>query len=207
MFYWDTGILLEENFLILKKLLFVHHLATLPSNSLASEIYQLQKNDSSLPGLVQDCNDYLSSLNITSDPSSFTKYQWKKTIKDRLHSKNKSDLINPINSYKKLDKQKLLEESYGRKSYISTMTLKQSRTFFSARSMMLSTVQTNFKNDPLFAANNYRCECGDEDNQNNLLTCPIYEHLREGLDLVNSDIDLVTYYQLVIKERLGENKT
>ena len=207
MYYWDTGILLEENFIILKKLLFLHHLATLPSNSLAAEIYQLQKEDSSLPGLVRDCEEYLSSLNISSDPSSFSKYQWRKTVKANLHAKNKNDLLQQINSYKKLDKQKLSEESYGRKSYLSTMTLKQSRTFFASRSMMLSTVQTNFKNDPLFAANNYRCECGEEDTQDNLLTCHLYEHLREGLDLVNSDIDLVTYYQLVINERRSENNT
>ena len=73
--------------------------------------------------------------------------------------------------------------------------------------MMLSTVQANFKSDPVFAANNYRCECGDEDNQDNLLTCPLYEHLRKGLDIVKSDIDLVTYFQLVLKQRLEEKKT
>ena len=90
--------------IILKKLLFLHHLATLPSNSLAAEIYQLQKEDSSLPGLVRDCEEYLSSLNISSDPSSFSKYQWGGNVKANLHAKNKNDLLQQINSYKKLDK-------------------------------------------------------------------------------------------------------
>ena len=106
-----------------------------------------------------------------------------------------------------MDSDKLSDEDYGRKSYLSSMTLSQSRTFFSARSSMLSTVQANFKNHPQFKANNYKCECGDEDNQPNLLTCPLYDHLRVGLNLVNSDIDLVTYFQLVIEERQKENNT
>ena len=33
MFYWDSGFLLEDNFIMLKKLPFLHHLSTLPSNS------------------------------------------------------------------------------------------------------------------------------------------------------------------------------
>ena len=155
MFYWDSGFLLEENYIMLKKLLFLHHLSTLPSTSLAAEVYQLQKEDSTLPGLVQDCKEYLSTLNIQSDPAEFNKYQWKRKIKEVLHSKNKQDLREQINSYKKLDKKKLLDEEYGRKSYLSTMNLRQSRTFFSSRSMMLSTVQANFKSEPVVAANNY----------------------------------------------------
>ena len=85
------------------------------------------------------------------------------------------------------------------------MTLSQSRTFFSARSSMLTTVQANFKNNPEFKVNGYKCKCGEEDNQKNLLNCPLYENLREGLDLINSDIDVVTYFQLVIEERQKEH--
>ena len=72
---------------------------------------------------------------------------------------------------------------------------------------MLTSVQANFKNNPEYKANGYKCKCGEEDNQANLLTCPLYEHLRDGLDLINSDIDLVTYFQLVIEERQKANTT
>ena len=122
-------------------------------------------------------------------------------MKHQIHIKNKSDLISLLNSYKKLDVDKFTNEEYGVKSYLKTMNISQSRTFFSSRSMMLSTIQWNFKNDPLFAADEFLCECGDLDTQANLLTCRLYEHLRDGLDLAGSDTDLVKYYQLVINER------
>ena len=44
-FYWDTGVLLAENLVMLKKLLFYHYLSVLPEDSLAKEIYNLQKEN------------------------------------------------------------------------------------------------------------------------------------------------------------------
>ena len=202
-YYWDTGSLLEENFIILRKLLFLHHLATLPGSALAREVYELQKEDSS--AFVLECKTYMNSLDITVDPGSFSKYTWRKLILRKIHSKNKSELLSLLDSYKKLDRNKFENEEYGQKSYLKTMTTTQSRTFFSSRSMMLTSVQWNFKSKPVFAANEYKCECGDLDTQANLLTCRLYKHLREGLDLVGSDTDLVKYYQLVISERQTED--
>ena len=147
----------------------------------------------------------MNILNLKSNTVSFSKYHWQKLVKQRTHEKNKSDLLSLLKSYKKLDVEKFTKEEYGLKSYLKTMTISQSRTFFSARSMMLSSVQWNFKNDPVFAANEYMCECGDLDTQANLLTCRLYEHLRDGLDLAGSDTDLVKYYQLVINERQKED--
>ena len=67
---------------------------------------------------------------------------------------------------------------------------------------MLSTVQWNFHNNPEYRENEYRCICNEHrDDQASLLTCKLYTHLREGLDLYSSDADLVTYFQLVIQER------
>ena len=87
------------------------------------------------------------------------------------------------------------------------MKLSGSHTFFSARAKMLSTFQCNFKGNPEFAANDYMCVCKEHrDDQESVLTCHLYEHLREGLDLLNSDHHLVKYYQLVIEERNKERE-
>ena len=206
MFFWDTGTLLNENFLILQKLLLLHHIVSLSNNCLAKEVLLLQSEEEELPGLLKDCELHLQQLGIQSDPSSFTKPQWRKKIQYHIHLKNKTDLITQINSHKKLDKVKLSSESYGIKQYISTMKVSEARTFFASRSMMLSTVQYNFKNNPKYKANEYKCKCGDTDTQSNLLTCKLYRHLREGLDLSNSDTDLVRYFQLVIQERQEEQE-
>ena len=77
IFYWDTGILTPENFIIFKKLLFYHHLNQLPGDALAKEILTTQK-EKELPGLAKECMNYMNELGIHSDPSDHTKNQWKK---------------------------------------------------------------------------------------------------------------------------------
>ena len=64
---------------------------------------------------------------------------------------------------------------------------------------MLRTLQMNYKNKKEYVDNQYKCTCGEDDNQAHLVTCREYIHLREDLDLSNSD--LVTYYQRMIRER------
>ena len=107
-----------------------------------------------------------------------------------------------MQTYKKLDVEKLTDKGYGIKPYLAEMTVPRARTFFAARSSMLSTVKLNFKNKKEYAEKDYLCECGEHpDSQAALLTCRIYAHLKEGLNIFGSDNDLVTYYLRVIKDR------
>ena len=146
-------------------------------------------------------------LGIKEDPIFFTKPMWKKKVSSAVHSKNKQDLLLLLDSYKKLDKEKLKEEEYGQKKYLKSMNITNVRTLFSARASMLTTIKANFKGDPRYAATDYMCECGEhQDTQSNLLTCRLYERHREGLDLHNSDAHLVKYYQLIIQERQKDNE-
>ena len=62
--YWETGGLMMKWRIIEKKLLFLHHVATLPEGSLAKEILDVQTN-LSLPGLAQECQEWLISFNIS----------------------------------------------------------------------------------------------------------------------------------------------
>ena len=62
------------------------------------------------------------------------------------------------------------------------MKIVDARTFFSARSFMLSTVKWNSKSNPVYAAKDYKCACGKMDKQAHLLRCKLCEHIREGLD-------------------------
>ena len=135
------------------------------------------------------------------DPSIYNKYQWKKIIGSLIHTKNQSDILSQVQSYKKLEYESMKNELYGMKSYLKTMNLSESRTFFAARSHMLRSIQMNYKHNPEYVANNYKCFCGEDDHQSHLASCPSYSHLREGPDLAGSDRDLVLYYQRVIRER------
>ena len=200
IFYWDSGILTPENQIILKKLLFYHHLLTLPENSLAREIVEIQK-ERILQGLVKECDNVLNDLEITSDPSNFTKKHWKKIAKEAIQKKNRTELLDRMKSYKKLEPSRFAEEDCGAQPYLKNMNISYARTFFSSRAHMLKSVQMNFKRKEEYAANQYKCSCGEEDHQSHLISCPSYQHLRQGLDLERSDSDLVRYYQLIIKER------
>ena len=105
------------------------------------------------------------------------------------------------------DIEELSSEEYEEKPYISEMKVSQGRVFFSSRSFMLSTIQWNFQNKPEYKANQYLCRCKEHvDSQSSLLTCKLYSNQRIGLDLYNSDTDLVTYFQRIIQERRQEEE-
>ena len=202
-FYWDTGSLLIENHIIQRKLNFLYHLVTLPDSSLAKKIYTIQK-ENALPGLVKECEEHLIILGIFGDPALYTKYQWKKLIKNKVHAKNKSDLLIQIKDYKKLEYEKIISEEYGMKAYINAMTVTRARMFFAIRTQMVRTVQYNYRNKPEYRENNYLCRCGEEDRQSHLLGhCDVYSFCTEGLDL-SVPADLVTLFQRIINEREKE---
>ena len=200
--YWDTGSLMIENQIMQRKLLFLYHLMTLPENSLAKEIYLIQK-ENALPGLVNECEQFLSDLNIHADPSTFTKGQWKKIIRKKIQDRNKQLLLQQIREYKKLDYEEIVNEDYGLHDYLKTMTVTQARVYFSVRTQMLPTVQCNFRNKPEYIANQHKCLCGEEDVQSHLHYCVLYSHCREGLNMAKP-ADLVTFFQRVIGERERE---
>ena len=82
-----------------KKLLFIHHLATLPGESLAKEIYEIQKIFE-FPGLIQDCQETLVRMQIT-DISRFSKMHWKKLVKKYISGANEQELLERMKNYKK----------------------------------------------------------------------------------------------------------
>jgi hypothetical protein len=62
--YWETGGLMMQFRILQSKLLFIHHLETLPDDSLAKEVYDVQQRFA-FPGLVQECNDFMVTFGIT----------------------------------------------------------------------------------------------------------------------------------------------
>ena len=61
--YWQTGGMMMPNRILQKKLLFLHHVATLPTEGLAREIFEVQSS-SALPGLTAECLPYLVEFGI-----------------------------------------------------------------------------------------------------------------------------------------------
>ena len=73
------------------KLLILHHVATLPDDSLAREVFQVQE-ELDLPGLLQDCQEFLIERGITKF-SNYSKIQWKTFVKAKISKLNKTNIL------------------------------------------------------------------------------------------------------------------
>ena len=136
------------------------------------------------------------------DIRKFSKIQWKRLVKEKITKQNRLDLLGRIKSgFKKLDYNTLCEEKFEIKDYFKALNLPDARLKFSLRTKMTKTVQMNFKGNPRYAKNGWKClECDTSDTQDHIVRCRSYQDIRIGKDL-NSDKDLVDYFRAVIKMR------
>ena len=79
------------------------------------------------------------------------------------------------------------------------MNIHDGRTLFASCAQMLRTVRMSFKN--MYAEDDLKCICGEDDHLGHLHTCLSYLHLHQGLCIYESDHDLVILYQRIIRER------
>ena len=142
--------------IIKKKLIFLHHVETLPDGSLAKEVLDIQKK-LKLPGLAQECQEWLVKFDIYR-LDDFTKQQWKRLIKKKISEINKDDILSQIASYKKLKLEDYKDEEYKVQSYLNTLNIANARTKFKFKSFMLPTIKMSFPSDPNFARELWRFE-------------------------------------------------
>ena len=194
-----------KNRILKSKLLFLHHVATLPENSLAREIFETQKNFQ-LPGLFTECRDFLIKSDLMNFQA-YSKQQWKSCIKKCIQRENEAELREKMKTYKKLKIEDFASENCAAKDYIRSLNMADARVKFKLRSCMTPTVKMNFKNDAKYAAQLWKCEgCaklshnGYVDTQLHILWSEGYADLREDKNL-NDDQHLVAYIRSVISRR------
>ena len=154
--YWDTGGLPMNLRILKKKLMFLHHVKTLPDNSLAKEVVEAQEK-LSFPGLVKECQDFLNKFEIN-DVTSFTKLQWKSKVNKLISQANELDLKEKMKQYKKLNALELNNETSKVKQYIKDLDLRGARLRFKLRAKMTPTVKANFNNNKAFIKEKWTCE-------------------------------------------------
>ena len=185
----------------------LHHLQNLDTGSLASEIYIAQYKFN-FPGLVNECRELIRIYNlpnIIDDENVCTKVKWKNLVKQALRRRSENEIHEEVQTYSKL-RNKHNSEYLETKNYIKEMKIINSRTIFRARSSMLRDVKMNQKSNPRYAAELWKCDdCMSMDSQSHIIWCPGYAPLREGKNLYD-DMDLVTYFQQVMKIREEKSK-
>ena len=209
--YWETGGTLMKYRILQKKLTFIHHIATLPSTTLAREVFDVQ-DKLKLPGLLQECREFLVVNGIT-DLSKFSPYQWKTLVRKNVLKMNRDDILQMMKKpYKKISYNDHVKEKFHCQPYLKTMNISQARLRFKLKTGMTPTVQMNFPSSAEFANQLWTysgCSIrgtdgqlvGRRDTQSHIMICPGYTEYRQDLDLDN-DRDLVNYFCRVIKQRL-----
>ena len=142
-FYWQCATLTVDSYILQKKLLFIFHLANLPRNSLAFEVFTIQETES-LGGLLSENEEHLEKLNFSSTRN-MNKWQFRKLVKNYIVQRQKESLLQSMKSYKKISYDKCSMEEFERKSYFYEMNLNQIRDRFRISSSMVD-VRANFPN-------------------------------------------------------------
>ena len=111
-----------------------------------------------------------------------------------------------MQSYKKLDVDKLKRDEFQMKEYFNYMKLGDVRTKFAIDNRMVKTVKSDFPSDPTYTDELWQCEeCTRIDSIRHIKICPGYEELRADKDL-RKDSDLVLYFQEVLAKRSENNE-
>ena len=78
----------------------------------------------------------------------------------------------------KIDYKVVVKEEFQTKPYLKYLNLADARLRFALRARMTRTVQVNYKGDPTFKANGWKCqEYKVLDTQEHVVQCPTYLNL------------------------------
>ena len=212
--YWQSGSLLVENIILKNQMMFYHHLANLPSDCLAAEVFSLQVTHS-LPGLATQIKEHIQNLGI--NPVSVSKRVWKKKVYNYINTLNREQLLSNIKKYKKLNYNDFCQEKFERKEYFYIHKLEDVRALVRISSRMLETVRGDFPNK--YRKKSLVCpSCCPEVNQPTnkqsdegktgpidtlehiQFNCEAFNELRAQYDL-SDDLQLIQFFKSVDEHR------
>ena len=125
--YAYTGTKLMFWRILEKKLMFVWHVANLGTDTLARQTFDREcRQDREIPSLVSEIRPYLEELGI-SDLQLFSKMQYKRLIKNYIFRKNKENILEMSQKYKKIDIESFSQESFEMKPYFKHLNVGFSR--------------------------------------------------------------------------------
>ena len=183
-----------------EKLMLVHHLRTLDSEALASEMYSEQVKNN-WPGLAREAEEICEHLGIQSvNKTLLNKKQFSQLIDTVLVQKEnqilQEDSVN-------MEKMKIIRsEKWGLKDYVVAGNLYSVRSTWEVRAYMLR-VAGNYSHHSRYLATGWLCQACRlqvREDQDHLGSCEGYEDLREGKNL-DDDKELVEFIQQVMRRR------
>ena len=104
-------------------------------------MYEIQEREETL--FVSDIKEHLVNMNVAS-PRGFSKWQWRRIVKNYVPRKNRNDILLKAERYKKINVEEYQSEQFERKSYFFEMNLDSVRDRFRIANQMVETVRKNF---------------------------------------------------------------
>ena len=163
---WETGLLSMKLRIWKEKLMMVMHLRQLGEETLAKKVYTEQRNNG-YPGLVKETTKICKELHIEDcNTTLMSKAEYKVLLSQLLKVKDESLLREQAKEKSKCER--IMREKYGKKDYISKLTIGEVRKFYRTRVGLLP-FANNFKNDKRFARTNWMCRREEEkENQSHI---------------------------------------
>ena len=118
-----------------------------------------------------------------------------------VKEENEKELKEQMRKYKKIKNSNLLNEDFSTKDYIKTLSVFEARAIFKHRTKMSRYFQMNYKSNPSYAKQLWKCRaCNQIDSESHILWCIGFKEIRENKNL-KCDKDLCQYLIQVQKIR------
>ena len=208
---WETGVLSMKLRVWVEKVMLVRHLRSLEEGSLARSVLEEQQ-EKGWPGLAKETATICEELGIedcnTSNIWQMSNKNYRKMLIETCKLKDEMCLRKLAEGKSKCDK--IMEEEYGKKPYLSLQVLSKVRQVFYTR-VRMQPFAGNFPSDKRFSKSNHLCLCAvEKEDETHLLAgnCPIYGDLRKKHSNLESDLDLLAFFSAVLarRERLEEEE-
>ena len=219
-YYWISGTLKSENIILQWKLNFAHHIANLPSDSLARAVYEIQKNGvANEANLFKEVEPHLRDIGV-SDLADISKGIWKRRVMKYVREKQRRELLEEVKNYKKLKHEELCKEKFEEKSFLKTLSLENARMRCKVFSGVIPTVRTQFSRKysprslscPACTASDTapptheptRHSTPQDTTEHILIFCDAYNDLKDEDFDHNDDRMIAKFFRKVVQRRIEE---
>ena len=202
--YLDLDILSIQSRILKEKLLFFHHICSLPQESLAYQVLKVQKQYH-FPSLYDDISHFLIEHEIV-DVKNYSKAEWKTFVKMKVKEADRNFFLESSKKYKKLDHASLALEEEGIKDYFLNLDVAGARIRFKERSLCMSYCKSHYSLAEENLLSMFCSFCPQEEYVENLShwrRCLGYSQFPRSRDL-SIEADLISYYQDIIQFRKME---
>ena len=220
LLYSQTGTMTMQSRVMKMKLIMLHHVASLPENTLAHACYEAMVNHDLPVGLAAECAPLLNEFGI-SDIKKYTKIQFKRIIKKKMREYDKKMIVEMSKKYKKIDQSSFPEDDFCMKPYFKSLPVDSARWKFRIFSHM-TPLAMNQKSRKKYRERGWLClgckgspppwgvqgqRDGDQDGDDgglesdqHIFRCWAYADLAEG-KLMSRDEDIISFYKQVLERR------